>query len=112
MEQLALTEEQMNSDAFTVGVGQHSSGRINRPSVRAQRRTRYTNCLRDGGNYGIGRAISIGEFQGHELRWGAGRTPFHRGADGRAVLRSSIREFLAGMHTIWGLGPHDVVARY
>lgn len=26
---------------------------------------------------------------------GAGTTPFHRGADGRAVLRSSVREFLA-----------------
>jgi len=36
----------------------------------------------------------------HGQRWelqlkGAGRTPFCRGGDGRAVLRSSIREFLA-----------------
>ena len=52
------------------------------------------------------RAISIGEVvvttQDPRLnrRWelqlkGAGRTPFARNADGRAVLRSSIREFLA-----------------
>lgn len=49
---------------------------------------------------GDGRAISLGEAitrDGH--RWelqlkGAGRTPYSRGADGRAVLRSSIREFL------------------
>ena len=60
--------------------------------------TRYTNnCpFGTGDGYGDGRAISIGEFHGYELQLkGAGKTPFHRGADGRAVLRSSIREFLA-----------------
>ena len=49
---------------------------------------------------GDGRAISLGEAvlaNGHrrELQLkGAGPTPYSRGADGRAVLRSSIREFL------------------
>ena len=49
---------------------------------------------------GDGRAISLGEMlddagQRWELQLkGAGRTPYSRGADGRAVLRSSIREFL------------------
>ncbi|WP_243049506.1 YdiU family protein [Dyella sp. RRB7] len=49
---------------------------------------------------GDGRAISLGEAIGADgRRWelqlkGAGRTPYSRGADGRAVLRSSIREFL------------------
>ncbi|MBN8261579.1 MAG: YdiU family protein [Xanthomonadales bacterium] len=49
---------------------------------------------------GDGRAISLGEAvlaDGHrrELQLkGAGPTPYSRGADGRAVLRSSIREFL------------------
>lgn len=60
--------------------------------------SRYTNnCPYGTGNgYGDGRAISIAEFNGHELQLkGAGKTPFARGADGRAVLRSSIREFLA-----------------
>ena len=53
-----------------------------------------------GNGYGDGRAISIfeGIFKGQ--RWemqlkGGGPTPYCRGADGRAVLRSSIREFLA-----------------
>ncbi len=53
-----------------------------------------------GNGYGDGRAISIfeGIFQGR--RWemqlkGGGPTPYCRGADGRAVLRSSVREFLA-----------------
>jgi len=63
---------------------------------------RYTsNCpFNTGDGYGDGRALSIGEIfhnqKRHELQLkGAGPTPFCRGADGRAVLRSSIREFLA-----------------
>ncbi len=49
---------------------------------------------------GDGRAISLGEAvladgRRRELQLkGAGPTPYSRGADGRAVLRSSIREFL------------------
>ena len=52
-----------------------------------------------GNGYGDGRAISVfeGLFKGR--RWemqlkGGGPTPYCRGADGRAVLRSSVREFL------------------
>ena len=48
---------------------------------------------------GDGRAISLGELATHTGRWelqlkGAGPTPYSRRGDGRAVLRSSIREFL------------------
>jgi uncharacterized protein YdiU (UPF0061 family) len=51
------------------------------------------------GQLGDGRAISLGEWlrdgRRHELQLkGAGPTPYSRRADGRAVLRSSIREFL------------------
>lgn len=52
------------------------------------------------GQLGDGRAISMGEYVNKAgLRWeiqlkGAGKTPYSRFADGRAVLRSSIREFL------------------
>lgn len=51
------------------------------------------------GQLGDGRAISLGELLHAGRRWelqlkGAGPTPYSRGADGRAVLRSSIREFL------------------
>ncbi|GGD53864.1 protein adenylyltransferase SelO [Pseudoxanthomonas indica] len=52
------------------------------------------------GQLGDGRAISLGEvIDAHDQRWelqlkGAGPTPYSRTADGRAVLRSSIREFL------------------
>ncbi|MEM1206031.1 MAG: YdiU family protein [Acidobacteriota bacterium] len=52
------------------------------------------------GQLGDGRAITLGEVVGgpegrQELQLkGAGPTPYSRSADGRAVLRSSIREFL------------------
>ncbi len=53
-----------------------------------------------GNGYGDGRAISIFEGIINGKRWemqlkGGGPTPYCRGADGRAVLRSSVREFLA-----------------
>ncbi len=53
-----------------------------------------------GNGYGDGRAISIfeGLFNGKRMEMqlkGGGPTPYCRGADGRAVLRSSVREFLA-----------------
>jgi uncharacterized protein YdiU (UPF0061 family) len=56
-----------------------------------------------GNGYGDGRAVSILEAVINGQRWemqlkGGGRTPYCRGADGRAVLRSSIREFLAQEH--------------
>ncbi|HEX9950522.1 MAG TPA: protein adenylyltransferase SelO family protein, partial [Rubricoccaceae bacterium] len=52
------------------------------------------------GQLGDGRAMSLGEVvNAAGERWelqlkGAGPTPYSRSADGRAVLRSSIREFL------------------
>ena len=64
--------------------------------------TEYTQqCPFGNGNgYGDGRAISIfeGIFNGQRMEMqlkGGGPTPYCRGADGRAVLRSSVREFLA-----------------
>lgn len=67
--------------------------------------TEYTaQCpFQTGNGYGDGRAISILEAVLGGKRWemqlkGGGRTPYCRGADGRAVLRSSVREFLAQEH--------------
>ncbi|MCP9826932.1 YdiU family protein [Synechococcus sp. L2F] len=53
-----------------------------------------------GNGYGDGRALSVFEGVFNGRRWemqlkGGGPTPYCRGADGRAVLRSSVREFLA-----------------
>ena len=64
----------------------------------------YEQCpFKTGNGYGDGRAISILEAVINGKRWemqlkGGGKTPYCRGADGRAVLRSSIREFLAQEH--------------
>ncbi|NDD91121.1 YdiU family protein [bacterium] len=52
------------------------------------------------GQLGDGRAIHLGEIQNSRGEFwdvqlkGAGPTPYSRSADGRAVLRSSLREFL------------------
>jgi serine/tyrosine/threonine adenylyltransferase len=61
------------------------------------------------GQLGDGRAMSLGSLkdihgQSQELQFkGAGTTPYSRGADGRAVLRSSCREFLCSEAMV-GLG--------
>ena len=58
---------------------------------------------------GDGRAILLGEVRNERgEKWdlhlkGAGQTPFSRHGDGRAVLRSSIREYLGG-EAMHGLG--------
>jgi len=51
------------------------------------------------GQLGDGRAITLGELEAGGRIWelqlkGAGITPYSRSADGRAVLRSSVREYL------------------
>jgi len=69
----------------------------------------YQQCpFRTGNGYGDGRAVSVLEAVINGRRWemqlkGGGPTPYCRGADGRAVLRSSVREFLAQEH-MHGLG--------
>lgn len=67
--------------------------------------TQYTQqCpFKTGNGYGDGRAISVFELSRNGLHYefqlkGAGKTPYCRGADGRSVLRSSIREFIAQEH--------------
>lgn len=55
------------------------------------------------GQLGDGRAILLGEAGGQEIQLkGSGKTPYSRMGDGRAVLRSSIREFLCSeaMHAL------------
>ncbi|MFC6633127.1 protein adenylyltransferase SelO [Microbulbifer taiwanensis] len=57
---------------------------------------------------GDGRALLLGEIENAGRRWelhlkGAGKTPYSRFGDGRAVLRSTIREYLAG-EALTGLG--------
>ena len=69
----------------------------------------YQQCpFQTGNGYGDGRAMSVLEAVLNGKRWemqlkGGGKTPYCRGADGRAVLRSSVREFLAQEH-MYSLG--------
>lgn len=60
------------------------------------------------GQLGDGRAHLLAELKGPEGNWelqlkGAGMTPYSRMGDGRAVLRSSVREYLAS-EAMHGLG--------
>jgi hypothetical protein len=110
-------------------VGSHQSSSPHRwalsDSQEARRLSIYGKKVIPGGSglegdgYGDGRAISIGEVvvpaqdPSASRRWelqlkGGGRTPFARTADGRAVLRSSVREFLASeaMHHLRETLPH------
>ena len=59
------------------------------------------------GQLGDGRAITLAEIAApdgrrHDVQLkGAGRTPYSRTADGRAVLRSSVREFICSEAMHW-----------
>lgn len=56
------------------------------------------------GRLGDGRAINLGKVNGQNLQLkGAGLTEYSRQGDGRAVLRSSIREYLMS-EAMYGLG--------
>jgi uncharacterized protein YdiU (UPF0061 family) len=96
-ELLDLSLEDVHSEAFLAAF----SGNRPTPGMRL-----YATCYGGhqfgnwAGQLGDGRAISLGEVinqrgERYELQLkGAGMTPYSRRADGRAVLRSSIREFL------------------
>ena len=96
-ELLDLSEEDIHSDAFLAAF----SGNQLLTGM-----TPYAACYGGhqfgswAGQLGDGRAIALGEaVNGRGQRWelqlkGAGTTPYSRRADGRAVLRSSLREFL------------------
>lgn len=72
-------------------------------------RPMLSNCpYGNGKGYGDGRAISVAEIDMNMKRYelqlkGAGGTPFRRSGDGRAALRSSVREFLAS-EAMYNLG--------
>ncbi|MFC3392008.1 protein adenylyltransferase SelO [Aidingimonas halophila] len=62
----------------------------------------YNPALGDGRGLLLGEAVTGHSFVDLHLK-GAGQTPYSRFGDGRAVLRSSIREYLAG-EAMAGLG--------
>jgi serine/tyrosine/threonine adenylyltransferase len=94
---LGLSTEDMQSEAWLAAL----SGNRLLPGMHSYA-TRYGGHQfgQWAGQLGDGRAMSLGEsVNARGERWelqlkGAGATPYSRRADGRAVLRSSLREFL------------------
>ena len=93
---LGLTDEDMQDPEFIQTLG--GNGAMDGMITYA---TRYGGHQFGhwAGQLGDGRAILLGELVHEGKRFelqlkGAGETPYSRSADGRAVLRSSLREFL------------------
>ncbi len=95
----ALAVESANANGAPQGI--RASGWASGYALSIYGQEMYQNCPFNTGNgYGDGRAISVLEVllandQRCEFQLkGGGTTPYCRGGDGRAILRSSIREFL------------------
>jgi uncharacterized protein YdiU (UPF0061 family) len=94
---LGLTEEDIASPVFARVFGGNALLEGMEPYAANYGGHQFGNWA---GQLGDGRAISLGEaINARGERWelqlkGAGPTPYSRHADGRAVLRSSVREFL------------------
>ena len=95
-EALGISETDLSSQLFT----QMVTGNKVLPNTKP-----YAMCYGGhqfghwAGQLGDGRAINLFEVEHHNKQWtvqlkGAGETPYSRSADGLAVLRSSIREYL------------------
>jgi protein adenylyltransferase len=96
-EQLGLSEELCQSDLFTQVFAGNQMLDGMQPFAMCYGGHQFGNWA---GQLGDGRAINLGEVVNHnnerftlQLK-GAGATPYSRTADGLAVLRSSLREFL------------------
>ncbi len=116
--ELGLSDELVHNESFQKMFSADLSGAVS-PLKRFGWATGYalsiygTEYIRQcpfqtGNGYGDGRAISVFEGKLRGRRWemqlkGGGPTPYCRGADGRAVLRSSVREFL-GQEFMHALG--------
>jgi uncharacterized protein YdiU (UPF0061 family) len=89
---LGLSEEYVRSQRFADVFGGNALEEGMEPFAANYGGHQFGNWA---GQLGDGRAITLGELAGMELQLkGAGPTPYSRTADGRAVLRSSVREFL------------------
>lgn len=96
LEAVGLTEENAKSEQFLKIFSGAEVLKETKPFAMAYAGHQFGNWA---GQLGDGRAINLFEVEHDGNRWalqlkGAGRTPYSRGADGLAVLRSSIREYL------------------
>lgn len=96
LEAIGLAEEDAKSEQFLKIFSGAEVLPETRPYAMAYAGHQFGNWA---GQLGDGRAINLFEVEHEGKRWalqlkGAGKTPYSRGADGLAVLRSSIREYL------------------
>lgn len=96
LEAVGLTEADAKSEAFLNVFSGKEIYPETKPYAMAYAGHQFGNWA---GQLGDGRAINLFEVNYNEQQWalqlkGAGKTPYSRGADGLAVLRSSIREYL------------------
>ena len=97
---LGLGPQQMDSDALLQALSGNQPISGTQPLASVYSGHQFGSWA---GQLGDGRAILLGETSGLELQLkGSGLTPYSRMGDGRAVLRSSIREFLCSeaMHAL------------
>lgn len=96
LEELGLTEKDSHSEEFLQVFTGNAVLPNTQPYAMSYGGHQFGNWA---GQLGDGRAINLAEVVHHNKRWalqlkGAGETPYSRTADGLAVLRSSIREYL------------------
>ncbi len=96
LDEIGLSESDKNSDAFLKVFTGNEVLSNSKPYAMCYGGHQFGNWA---GQLGDGRAINLGEVVHNDKRWalqlkGAGETPYSRSADGLAVLRSSIREYL------------------
>lgn len=98
---LGLDRSQLQSDDLLQALSGNRPIRGTQPLASVYSGHQFGNWA---GQLGDGRAILLGETNGLEVQLkGSGLTPYSRMGDGRAVLRSSIREFLCS-EAMHGLG--------
>ena len=104
-EQLGIDPEQLNSPEMLQIMSANSAPTQAQPVALVYSGHQFGVWA---GQLGDGRATTLGELEHQGKLWdiqlkGAGTTPYSRFADGRAVLRSSIREYLCS-EAMHGLG--------
>lgn len=96
LENLGLTEEDAKSETFLNVLTGNTVYQDTKPYAMCYGGHQFGHWA---GQLGDGRAINLFEVEHKDKHWtvqlkGAGETPYSRTADGLAVLRSSIREYL------------------
>ena len=91
-QKLGFSDEDIQSKEFLLYVTGNANIENSKPFAMCYAGHQFGNWA---GQLGDGRAINLGEIKNWALQLkGAGPTPYSRTADGLAVLRSSIREYL------------------